>query len=81
MRIKFSSIVIGGHVNKGLVDITGNLNVFAGDEQLNAIEGTRWDEAGAVTGLGTPSNNNGLGITNGGVRLRGSPDTEVCVGR
>lgn len=77
MRIEFSSVVIGSQVDQSLVDETGPLDILAGDEHLDTSKGTRWDETSTVARLGAPGDFIGLGVTNGGVWLRRSPDTEV----
>lgn len=77
MRVKFASVVTEGKVDLGLINVTGELDVLAGDEHLHGLKGTGWNKTGAVTRLGAPGDFVGLGVTNGGVRLRGRPEAEV----
>jgi hypothetical protein len=76
VRVEFPSIIFGVEVDQDLVDETGKLDIFGGNEHLDTSKGTRRDEAGAVV-LSTPGNLVGLGVTNGGVWLRRSPDAEI----
>jgi len=75
--IELSSIVIGGHVNEGLVDETDNLDVVWGLHELNTLEGTSGDEASAVTGLGAPGNILMFRLTDGLGTSGRCPETEV----
>lgn len=77
VRVEFSSIITGSQVNQRLVDETTKLIILAGDEQLDTLEGTGWDETCTVTRLGTPGDLIGLGVTNGGVGCRRGPEAEV----
>lgn len=77
MRVEFSSIVISSQVDQNLVDETGPLDIFAGNEHLDTGEGTGRDETSTVARLGAPGYFNGFGVTNSGVWLGRGPDTEV----
>ncbi len=77
MGVKLSSTVIGLEVDLGLVDETNDLEVAGGLHELNTGDGTTRDDAGTASLLGAPSNLLALGVTDGGVRLGGCPDTPV----
>lgn len=77
--VEFSAIVTGSQVDQGLVDGSDKLNILTGDEDLDASECTGWNEPGTVSRVGTPGDFNSLGVTDGGVWLRRSPDAEIFV--
>ena len=77
VRVEFSSIVISSQVDQGLLDVTGNLNVLAGNEHLDTSEGTGRDETSAVASLGAPGDFYGFGVTDSGVWLGRGPEAEV----
>jgi len=52
--VHFTSRVIGGVVDLGLVDETSYLDVVLGLHELNTSQGTLGDDTGAVVGLGAP---------------------------
>jgi len=81
MGIQFASVVISRHVDEGLVNETGNLNVVGRLDELHALKGSCRDETSTVARLSAPGNFLAFGITNGRVRLGGSPETEIYMSR
>lgn len=77
VRVQFTSIVVRGQVDLCLVDEPGNLDVVGGLDQLDTLEGTVWNEAGAVAGLCAPCHFLCLGVANGRVWLGRCPETEI----
>lgn len=77
VRVELSSVVISSHVDLDLVEVTSDLDVSAGLQELDTLESTLGDETSAVAGLGAPGNLLLLRVTNGGVGQRRSPKTEI----
>lgn len=79
MRVQLAPVVISSNVDLGLVNKTGNLDVVGGLDELYALESTGGDETSAVSWLCAPGDFLTFGVTDGGVRLWGSPEAEVCM--
>jgi hypothetical protein len=75
--IKLSSVIVSSHVNLGLINESNDLNVIGCLNELDTSQSTARDQASSVPRLSAPGNFLLLGITDGGVRLGGSPQTEV----
>ena len=75
--VKLSSTIVSLDVDLSLIDETDDLDVVGGLGELDTGEGTSRDEAGAVTLLRAPGDLLTLGVTDGGVGVRGCPKTEV----
>ena len=77
MRIHFTSIVARGHVDRGLINETNDLNVVGGFQPLETSDGVSGNETGSVTSLSTPGHHLSFKVCDGGVWLRRGPKTEV----
>ena len=75
--IKFSSVVISGEVDEGLVNETNDLDVVWGRHKLNTLEGIGRDEASAMTGLSAPGDFLLFRVSDGRGTGRRSPKTEI----
>ena len=63
--VQFTSRVPLGDVDFGEIADTGDLDVFRGLDEMDTLEGSVGDGAGATAGLGTVGDGNALGVTNG----------------
>jgi hypothetical protein len=77
VRIKLSSIIVGGYVNLGLVDEANDLYVVRSLDVLDTLKSGGRDEACAMAGFGAPSDFLTFGVTDGRVRHWRSPQAEV----
>ena len=77
MGVELSSTVVRLNVDLGLVDEADDLEVAGGLHVLDTGKGTSGDDAGALAGLGAPGDLETLGVSDGLVGGRGSPETEV----
>lgn len=77
MRVHLPSCVVRLEVGLCLVNKTDDLDVIWGPRELNTLEGTSRDKAGAVTRLGTPRDSLVLGFSDGGGAIRWGPNTEI----
>jgi len=77
MRVKLSSVVISSYVDLGLVDKACNLDIVRCPDKLDTLESTGGNETGAVARLAAPGNFLAFSVTDGRVRLGGSPEAEI----
>lgn len=75
--VEFSSKVVGGKVDVGLVDETDDLDVVGGPHELNTLEGASRDETRSVTGLGAPGDFLLLRLTDSGGTGGRCPKAEI----
>lgn len=75
--VQFTSTIINGHVNLGLVEYTSDLEVGRSAEELDTLKGTVGNDTSTVAWLGAPCNGLTLSITDGRVELGRAPNTEV----
>jgi len=75
--VEFSSVVISGNVDQGLINETSPLDIFAGHEHLDTSESTSRDETGAIARLAAPGDYFAFGVTNSGAWLWRGPEAEV----
>lgn len=80
MRVHLSSSIIRSHVDEGLVDVAGNLDVVGGPHELSAGDSTCRNDTSAMAGLGAPCDGLTLSVADNAVGLRGAPEAPVVEG-
>jgi len=77
MGVHLSSSIISSHVDEGLVDVAGDLNVCRGPHELNTSDGTGGDGSGPMRRVRAPGNGRGFCVTDSGVGDWRTPEAEV----
>ena len=77
VRVQLASRVVRLEVGLRLVDKTDDLDVIRGLHELNALESTAGDKAGAVTRFGTPCDSLVFCFADSGWTIGWSPDAEI----
>lgn len=73
MGVEFSSIVIGSHVDLGLVNETSKLDVVGCPDDLDTSESPGRNETSPMAGFAAPGNFLAFRVTDGRVGLGRSP--------
>ena len=77
MRVKLSTKVAGGHVDLSLINEADNLHIVRGSHELDTLEGTGRDQAGAMAGFGAPCNHLSFLVSDDRVDWIRCPQAEV----
>lgn len=64
MRVELSSLVSGLHVDLGLINEAGDLNIVGSREELNTLQGTSGNNTSAMALFRAPCNFRCLGVGN-----------------
>jgi hypothetical protein len=75
--VEFSSRIIGSEVNVLLGDITSDLDVVGGLDELDTRQGTSGDDTSTIAGLCAPSDGFTLSVSNKAVGFWGTPQAKV----
>ena len=54
MRVELTTEIAISDIDLGLIDEADDLDVVGRAHELDALEGTLWDDASNASGLGTP---------------------------
>lgn len=81
MGVKFTSFVIGLHIDVLLFEVSSKKDVRRSLEDLDTRKRTTRNDASAMAGFGAPCHCFRFRITNGAVRFGGAPKTEIYRGK
>jgi hypothetical protein len=76
-RVELATGVVRGKIEQKLVDVTSDLNVGWGLDELDASEGASGDKTSTVGGLGAPGYFKGLRVSDGNTGLGRTPKAEI----